>query len=255
MKRFLGTAFALVGTAMLMAGLPQPANAAGSYQVFVGYADNLRPSPFFPSPWMGDPLTGLFAGTGPTFDAGAVGIFDNGATPITINDMKVVLGGGQTFQLWGSFLGGGGFTLNPGKWAIFTQDNGFNFDTSDFPFINNNNSPTNNCSTGSLASSNTCINNRPKVTATVDSVATDYLDTAHVLDTGGYDSVNSNPCIGGNNANNTPGACNESLQWRLIGTTGVDNPGGGTSVPEPATLTLLGAAVIGLGLTRRRRRD
>jgi len=255
MKRYLHTALGFIAAAMLLVGMPQIANA-GSYQVFVGYADDLRPSPFFPTPWGADSSVGLFAGAGANFDAGAVGIYNNGGTAITINDMKVVLGasgGGQTFQLWGSFLTGG-FSLAAGQWAIFTQTSQYNFDTSDFPVLFNND-PTNNCSTGADASTATCLNDQPTVTATVDTVAANFVDTGQVLDTGGYDSVNSNPCVGGNNSStgNTPGNCNESLQWRLIGTTGVDNPNG--TVPEPATLTLLGAGLAGLGLIRRRRRS
>src|SRR5262249_57359948 len=39
-------------------------------EVFVGYADNLRPNSSFPTPWQGPPNVG-FLGGGPSFDAGA----------------------------------------------------------------------------------------------------------------------------------------------------------------------------------------
>ena len=78
---------------------------------------------------------------------------------------------------------------------------------------------------------------------------TNFLDTAHVLDTGGFDLVNASPCP---NPVDSPGACNESLQWRLIGTSGIGNPGGG-NVPEPATLFLLASGLGGLFALRYRK--
>ncbi|MGB7024917.1 MAG: PEP-CTERM sorting domain-containing protein, partial [Candidatus Acidiferrales bacterium] len=76
--------------------------------------------------------------------------------------------------------------------------------------------------------------------------------TGQILNTGGFDTVNglNGTCIGGNNANNTPGGCNESLQWRDIGTANFTNPGGNT--PEPSTIVLLITGAAGLtGFARR----
>jgi hypothetical protein len=233
-------------------------------EVFVGYADDLRPSPFFPTPWCGSGVVDLAAASGDTtgctggsaFDSGAVGVKNTGVSPITINALTVTLrpnDGPVGFTIWNTFLPA---VINPGQWAIFAQTSGENFDTSDFGVINglNSNSPTNNCSVGAFSTEAICLNNTPVVAITIDGVTSTLSDTAHVLDTGGYDTVNSNPCVGGNNptGGNTPGNCNESLQWRDIGTTGIENPGGGTA-PEPGAIALLGAALGALGVARWRR--
>jgi hypothetical protein len=229
--------------------LPLQANAVN---VQVGYADNLRASPFFPTPFFGDPNVALFAGESPLthqLDSGAIRIFNNTLSNFVITslDVKMRNGAGTDFNLWASFLGAG-FTLLPGQSAIFVQTSGENFDSSDGNVLLGTVDPTNNCSIGAAASTATCLNNPAQV---ILNGGAPLLDTGHVLDTGGYDSVFSNPCIGGNNANNQPGGCNESLQWRDIGTTGVGNPGG--NVPEPATLLLLGSGLAGLFALRYRK--
>jgi len=68
-----------------------------------------------------------------------------------------------------------------------------------------------------------------------------FSDSGQVLDTGGFDLVNASPCPG---QPNTSGNCNESLRWRLIGTSGISNPGGNT--PEPASLLLMGTGLLSL---------
>src|SRR5215475_10572535 len=102
---------------------------AADIEVFVGYADNIRPSPFFPSPWLGDPgILDVGRALGQIFDAGAIRIDNNTGAPLTVDNVTVDgFGTGQSFSLWGSF------TIPNGMKAILTQTSGieFNFDTSE----------------------------------------------------------------------------------------------------------------------------
>ena len=224
------------------------ATAAGSFEVYVGYADDLRPSPFFPNPYGG---ADIFQGNLGSLDTGAVRIRNSGATNLTLNNLVVTLnpaGGGpgtQTFSLWNF---GAGLTLQPGQNAVFGSTANYNFDTSDFGVLGGFAPNNDNCSVGPASTSLLCTANAPVVTFTVNGVAAPANDTGHVLDTGGFDFVNANPCPV---AGDSPGACNESLQWRLIGTTGIQNPGG--VVPEPETYAMLLAGLGLLGFAARRR--
>jgi len=157
---------------------------ADPFAVFVGYADNIRPSPFFPIPWQGD--AGVeFHGAGPSFDAGAIRIDNNSGGVITVD--SVVVDGfknGASFSLWGSF------TIANGDMAVLTQTVFPNFDTSD---------------QGNLFVPD--LSFVPKVHITIGGVTQDFADTGHVLDTGGSDAL-------------AQAGLNESFQWRPIGTFG-----------------------------------
>lgn len=197
------TVFALALAALCSACSSQtePSKAAGtrvgqsrltsqspsSLPVFVGYADNLRANGSFPTPWAGAPNT-LFLGGCDSVDAGAIRLDNPGAAPLLVDSVVVDLQRpGPAFNLWGSF------TIPAGGSAILTQRSCYDFDTSDFPLVG--------CGV-TLAAGDPRV---PKITVTAGGSSTDYLDTGHILDTGGYDLA----CLG-----------NESLQWRPVGTVG-----------------------------------
>jgi len=206
-RRVRGLALGLLlvsflGAASTVAG--PPASAATNVNVFVAYADNLRPSGFFPTPWKGAPNT-LFIGNGPSFDAGAIRLDNPTDVPLPVDNVSVDLQRpGPAFKLWGSF------TIPAHGSAILTQTGQYNFDTSDYPLAP--------CPTPA-ASSDKRI---PKVTVTIAGVPTSLLDTGHVLDTGGFDYASCKP--------------NESLQWRSIGGAGIGTEGGSIAL-TPATQT------------------
>ena len=206
-RRVRGLALGLLlvsflGAASTVAG--PPASAATNVNVFVAYADNLRPSGFFPTPWKGAPNT-LFIGNGPSFDAGAIRLDNPTDVPLPVDNVSVDLQRpGPVFKLWGSF------TIPAHGSAILTQTGQYNFDTSDYPLAS--------CPTPA-ASSDKRI---PKVTVTIAGVPTSLLNTGHVLDTGGFDYASCKP--------------NESLQWRSIGGAGIGTEGGSIAL-TPATQT------------------
>jgi hypothetical protein len=223
--------------------------SAGRVSVYVGYADNLRPNPFFPNPWNGSPNTVFLGSTTPgtTFDAGAILIQNNSGGPINVNDVFVSgFDNGVTYDLWGT----PGMLAN-NNFMILTQTNtnSSQFDSSDqligfsYPDSGPNGSPG-----GSGFTPSHPYTGDPQVKITINGVPTTFADTGHVLDTGGYDTATwpiAQPFF-------TPN--NESLQWRPIGTTGVEDPGGNPPMPEPATLTMTALGAISFGAFRWRRR-
>ncbi|HEV2175711.1 MAG TPA: PEP-CTERM sorting domain-containing protein [Terriglobia bacterium] len=215
----------VLAAALLAFGFILPANVFADnnptgYSVLVGYADNLRVSGFFPNPWDGSSGVTNFLGSPPgsQFDAGAIQIDNTSGAPLVITSTLVDINGTSLSDIWGSF------TIPIGGIAILTQNNGFNFDTSDVH-------PISSCGVP-VAPGTTPF---PTVTITANGVPTTFNDSGHVLDTSGYDFA----CTG----------ANESFSWRPIGTTG-----GQGGAPEPASILLLGSGLASLGGYLRRKR-
>ncbi|HKF53134.1 MAG TPA: PEP-CTERM sorting domain-containing protein [Candidatus Acidoferrales bacterium] len=238
---------ALLGLSMLPSAAW--AGPTSTVTVQVGYADNLRPSPFLPTNLCNggsqfDGSSGATCSSSEQFDAGAIKIINNTGGTMVVSDVKVNINGSQVYDLWN---GGGNFDIGNGTSEVLSQTFGENFDTSD-------NGTT--FQPGDGFQPTITITFTDSALGTGTQVLT-FTDTGQVLNTGGFDSVQGinlpgggRECIGGNNnSSNGPGSCNESLQWRDVGTAGFTNPGG---APEPSTIVLLltGAAAL-VGVARR----
>jgi len=235
-----------VSTTALAGSLASMAQAA-DFTVYTGYADNLRPSGFFPTPWLGDASVVSESSAAQAFDAGAIRILNTSGSTFTVENFKVTLngGGGPTFTLWSDLV------VGDGKNGIFTQTSEFNFDTSDFGgSIVGGIGPLDPGSNGIGGCSSTaaalgavnvalCATLAPTVEFDIGSTHFTFTDSGHILDTGHYDFVCCSP------------DGNESIDWNVIGG-GASR--GGSDVPEPAAWTLLVLGFGGLGAMLRRRR-
>jgi hypothetical protein len=240
MLKLVKIACAAFASALLLMASPA---SAGSIDIYVGYADNLRANPFFPTPWIGDPGVVSETPGSETFDAGAIRIDNNTGSAITIHNLVVTLNGGaNVFSFWLDLV------IGAGQIGIFTQTSSYNFDTSDFQFLPagigiDAAHPLGGCTNpGALSPTQVamCTARAPTVSFDVVELASSFggTDTGHILDTFGYDF---NCCTSDGN---------ESINWNLIGS----NPTRGGTAPEPATALLLATSLIAAGFMRRRQK-
>jgi hypothetical protein len=252
----LGRSLPLVTIVCLLV-LP-PVALADSFTVLVGYADNLRASGFFPTPWLGASNVVSQTAAGQTLDTGAIRIDNTGSNPITITNFTVTLNpGAADFATTMVFNPWTPLTIGPGQVGIFTQTLSFNFDSSDFgmfgglppgslaPTIPGNNEIGGCSSASSILSATSfaasCAANAPKVSFMENGNPFTLTDTGQILNTGGWDFLN-------NSAFGQDG--NESINWNVIGS---EASRGGTGVPEPSSLLLLFSGLVGLGGLARTR--
>src|SRR5215813_7890683 len=178
--------------------------------VSLGFADSSSSTFNFPTPWAGSPNI-VFIGRATPPGAGAIRIDNPTGAPLTIDSVVVDLQRPTAqFNLWGSF------TIPANGSAILTQTQPGNFATSSFPIV----------ACGATLSANET--RAPRITITIAGTPQNFMDTAHVLDTGGFDLF----CRG-----------NESLQWRGIATTGIANPRGQLTL-SPASTSASGGSPV-----------
>lgn len=219
--RLIVSTISLLTTLAVMAPTP---SMASLFDVYVGYADGLRGSGFFPGTWAGDPGV-TFQGTTTPYDAGAILIANTSGAALTISSVDVSINGTAVAPGW-SFP----VNLAAGNFLILTQTGFYNFDTSDIHYITPVGVPVTDCTV-------TCP------TVTVNGQL--FKDTTHVLDTLGYDFAWN--------------GANESFRWRLIGdAAGCAGPSCGVNkvgaVPEPSTWAMMILGFCGLGFLAYRRK-
>jgi hypothetical protein len=244
-KLLSATALAAVATGF---GAMEARAAVDTFNVYVGYADSLRPSGFFPSPWLLDPGVVSESSTGQLFDSGAIRIQNTGTTVLNFTDFTVTMngGGGPTYNFWNPL------SVGVGQNGIFTQTFQYNFDSSDnspngasppgniFPLDPGGNG-IGGCSSSAAAQATagitaTCNAEQPIVSFMENGTLFTLNDKGHILDTGWYDFVFQSP------------DGNESINWNLIGSEA--NRGG--TVPEPSTWAMMLFGFGGLGFVAYR---
>src|SRR5690348_16232613 len=91
----------LAALVLSVGGAPRVAHGGPILSVFVGYADTLRPNPFFPSPWQGSPSTSFVGYEGGLYDTGAIRIDNLSGAAITVDVKVTLLGGLLVYDIWG----------------------------------------------------------------------------------------------------------------------------------------------------------
>ena len=214
---------------LLILALLQSVHALAGVSVYVSYAENERTPTYFPDPWLGSPKTTFLGYPGPAWDTGGILILNTGTTNVVLSQGAKVDGfaDGSSYQLWDSMIPATGLTIAPGQQVILAQTQALASSSPSGPYS------TAPCYRGpsSLCYSNFDTSdtplNHPKVAAqpvihlTLNGVAQTFVDTAQVINTGGFDYGDDF-------------SLNESLQWRLVGTTGPTVPAG-TGVPAIVT--------------------
>jgi len=185
------------------------APGAQPFDVYVGYADELRGSPAFPNPWVDTPGITSFVNPFQTFDAGAIRIDANKGVPITVTGLSAYFPGGPTTIT----LPIGVQTIAVNGIGIISQTTPYDFDTSDVAtFLQ---STVYNCGGIDGNGKSYPVANPVNWAATAPQVTIYYSvgsssdsvtlkDLGHILDTGGYDLAGCN-------------GANENHDWVKIG--------------------------------------